>query len=196
MNLYCATTNPGKLQEFQLAAEVFGGGELTVQPLPNMASLPECVEDGATFEENAVKKAMHYALYTDGYVFVDDSGLAVDTLKGAPGVYSARYAGEGASDADNNAKLLDAMKNKKDRTAEFVCVVALAQQGRIVGTFAGVVQGELLTAPQGANGFGYDPLFYYPPKRCSFAELNAAAKLQESHRGRALKLMMDHLRQL
>lgn len=196
MTLYCATTNPGKLREFQLAIEVFGGADFQVQPVPKLSELPACEETGSTFEENAVQKALHYARHVNGYVFVDDSGLAVDALKGAPGVYSARYAGENATDADNNAKLLAAMKNRKDRQAEFVCVVALAKQNKVVGTFAGLVQGELLTAPRGTGGFGYDPLFYYAPKQCTFAELSASAKLHESHRGRALRLMINHLRSL
>lgn len=196
MKLYCATTNPGKLREFELAIRTYGGGAITVEPLPQLKDLPAAEETGATFEDNAVQKALHYATYSDGFVFVDDSGLAVDALQGSPGVHSARYAGEGATDSANNEKLMAAMNGQADRTAEFVCVVALAQQGRVVGTFAGVVQGELLEAPRGAEGFGYDPLFYYPPKQRTFAELSSEDKLSESHRGRALKLMVEYLQSL
>jgi len=195
VKLYCATTNPGKLREFQLAIDTLGKGQFTVEPIPSLQSIPAPDETGSTFEENAVQKALYYSKHANGPVFVDDSGLAVDALKGAPGIYSARYSGEGATDATNNAKLLREMKGKRDRSAEFVCVVALAERGRVLGTFAGIASGELLDAPRGGEGFGYDPLFFYPPRQCTFAELSAEEKLTESHRGRALRLMLDFLRQ-
>lgn len=195
MKLYCATTNPGKLSEFKLAVETLGRGKFTVEPVPNLSNIKPCKETGSTFEENAVEKAVYYSTHADAPVFVDDSGLAVEALKGAPGIYSARYSGEGATDEDNNAKLLQEMKGQSDRRAEFICVVALAKRGRVMGTFAGITAGELLDAPRGTGGFGYDPLFYYPPRKCTFAELSAADKLTESHRGRALRLMLDYLRQ-
>jgi XTP/dITP diphosphohydrolase len=190
LQLYCATTNPGKLREFKLALT----GSLVVEVLPDLKSIPICDETGATFEENAVQKALYYSKYSDGYLFVDDSGLEVDALGGAPGVYSARYAGPGATDEANNRLLLDRMRRVVDRSARFVCVVALAQSGRLVHTFRGEVAGQLLEEPRGANGFGYDPLFYYRPFRCTFGEAPLAEKMKVSHRSQALRFLQDYLR--
>jgi XTP/dITP diphosphohydrolase len=145
-----------------------------------------------TFEDNAIQKALYYSKHCDGFVFVDDSGLAVDALEGAPGVYSARYAGPGATDDANNRLLLDRMRGVSDRSARFVCVVALAQSGRLVGTFRGEVAGQLVEAERGANGFGYDPLFYYAPFGCTFGEAPLAEKMKVSHRSKALALMRDY----
>jgi XTP/dITP diphosphohydrolase len=126
-------------------------------------------------------------------LFVDDSGLEVDALGGAPGVYSARYAGTGATDEVNNSLLLDRMRGITDRSARFVCIVALAQSGRLVRTFRGEVEGQLTEEPRGANGFGYDPLFYYRPFRCTFGEAPLAEKMRVSHRSQALHLMRDYV---
>lgn len=188
MRLYCATTNPGKLREFQLAlADWFA-----VEPLPGLDSIPPCEETGSTFEDNAIQKALYYSKHCDEFVFVDDSGLAVDALEGAPGVYSARYAGLGATDDANNRLLLDRMRGVSDRSARFICVVALAQSGRLVRTFRGQVAGQLVEQERGANGFGYDPLFYYPPFGCTFGEAPLAEKMKVSHRSKALALMRDY----
>ena len=186
MTLYCATSNPGKLREFQLAAERLAGPGLHVETVPGLAALEAPEETGATFAENAALKAIHYSQHAPGPVFADDSGLAVDALDGAPGVYSARYAGPSANDAENNALVLERMRGVTPRTARFVCVIALADRGRLVKTFTGTVEGELLEAPRGAGGFGYDPLFFYPPFRCTLAEATAEQKLGVSHRGQAL----------
>jgi XTP/dITP diphosphohydrolase len=189
LQLYCATTNPGKLREFQLAlAKAF-----EVESLPDLASIPVCDETGATFEENAIQKALYYSKHCDGYLFVDDSGLAVDALGGAPGVYSARFAGRHATDQENNRLLLDQMRGVGDRKARFVCVVALARSGQLLRTFRGEVEGRLTEAPQGANGFGYDPLFFYEPFGCTFAEAPLERKMQVSHRSKALQEMRAYL---
>ncbi len=189
MKLHCATTNRGKLREFQLALQ----DSIEVQPLPDLASIGPCEETGLTFEQNAVQKALYYSKFCDGYLFVDDSGLEVDALDGAPGVYSARFAGPNATDAANNRLLLDRMRGVTDRTARFVCVVALAESRRLVRTFRGEVEGELLEAPRGANGFGYDPLFYYAAFGCSFGEAPLERKMQVSHRAQALREMKAYL---
>lgn len=189
MILYCATTNPGKLREFQLAAK----GRCETQVVPGMRDIEPCEETGVTFEENAVQKALYYSLHAPGPVFVDDSGLVVDAIHGEPGVYSARYSGENATDASNNALVLERMRGKADRSARFVCVVALAEGGRLLKTFSGVVEGELLDAPRGDGGFGYDPLFYYPPFGCTLAEVSGDRKLTVSHRGKALDAMFAWL---
>jgi XTP/dITP diphosphohydrolase len=189
LKLYCATTNRGKLREFQRAFE----HSFDVEPLPGLASIAPCEETGATFEANAEEKALYYSQHCNGYLFVDDSGLEVDALGGAPRVYSARFAGPHATDASNNRLLLDRMRGVTDRTARFVCVVALAESGRFVRSFRGEVEGRLLESPQGANGFGYDPLFFYPPFGCSFAEVPLDRKMQVSHRAQALDKMRAYL---
>lgn len=192
MTIYCATTNPGKLREFGAAAAHFGAA-FTVESLPGLAAIEPCEETGATFEENAIRKALYYGRYTGGYLFVDDSGLQVDALGGAPGVHSARFAGPEATDAANNALLLDRLREARDRTARFVCVVALARGGRLERTFHGEVEGRILHEPRGAAGFGYDPLFYYPPFGCSFGQAAPARKMSVSHRGQALRALFGYL---
>jgi len=189
LRLHCATTNPGKLREFRLALQ----HSFSVEPLPGLAGIPPCDETGATFEENAVQKALYYSQYCGGYLFVDDSGLEVDALSGEPGVRSARFAGPDATDEANNRLVLARMQGVPDRTARFVCVVALAASGRMIETFRGVVEGQLLEEPRGSNGFGYDPLFFYPPFNCSFGEAALEQKMQVSHRAQALKAMLAYL---
>jgi XTP/dITP diphosphohydrolase len=189
LRIFCATTNHGKLREFQMALR----DSFEVQPLPDLASIAPPEETGVTFEENASLKAIYYSKHCDGYLFVDDSGLEVDALGGAPGVYSARFAGADATDAANNRLLLDKMRGVIDRTARFVCVVALADSGRLVHTFRGEVEGRLLEAPRGANGFGYDPLFFYPPFGLSFGEAPLERKMEVSHRAKALGKMRTYL---
>ena len=190
MTVYCATGNPGKLHEFRLAAQPFG---IEIQELPGLAQLPPCDETGKSFEENAILKARYYGGHASGLLFVDDSGLEVEALAGAPGVVSARYAGPGATDALNNALLLGNMRGRGNRRARFVCVVALADRGKLVRTFRGFVEGEILEAPCGAGGFGYDPLFYYPPYGRSFGEVSTKEKMAVSHRGKALRALYRSL---
>lgn len=193
MTVFCATSNPGKLREFLLAARRFAADQIRFQVLPGLASLPPCAESGSSFEENAAQKALHYSSLASGLVLADDSGLVVPALDGEPGVRSARFAGEGATDADNNRLLLEKLAAAPDRRAIFVCVIALAEQGRLRATFRGEVAGLILHQPRGAGGFGYDPLFYYPPLSATFAELSPEQKLQVSHRGVALRKMIDFL---
>jgi XTP/dITP diphosphohydrolase len=187
--LYCATTNQGKLREFRMALDA----RFEVESLPVLAEIPVCEETGATFEENAVQKALYYSEHCGEYLFVDDSGLEVDALGGAPGVYSARFAGPGATDEANNRLVLERMQGVPDRAARFVCVVALAQKGRLIRTFRGEVEGRLLDEPRGANGFGYDPLFFYPPFGCTFGEVPLQRKMEVSHRAMALGAMQRWL---
>jgi XTP/dITP diphosphohydrolase len=189
LRLYCATSNPGKLREFKLAL----ADSFIIEALPGLNSIPICEETGTTFEENAIQKALYYSKHSEGYLFVDDSGLEVHALGGAPGVYSARYAGAEATDEANNRLLLERMRGIADRSAQFVCVAALAQSGRLVRTFRGEVGGQLIEEPRGADGFGYDPLFYYPPFGCTFGEAPLAQKMKVSHRARALHSMQDYL---
>jgi XTP/dITP diphosphohydrolase len=193
VKLYCATTNPGKLREFRLAIERFGGVAFEVESLPGLSDLPPCEENGSSFEENAVAKALYYSRHSPGLLFADDSGLAVDALGGAPGVLSARFAGPDATDEENNRLLLAKMRGVENRAARFVCVVALADAGKLLGMFRGIVEGRLLEKPRGQNGFGYDPLFFYPPFGCTLAEATAEQKLTVSHRGKAIAAMLQFL---
>jgi XTP/dITP diphosphohydrolase len=189
VKIYCATGNPGKLREFRLAGEVLG---IEVQPLDNLKSIPTPEETGATFEENAQIKAEYYSRFAPGLLFADDSGLAVDALAGAPGVHSARYAGAHATDEANNQLLLANLAGITDRTARFACVIAVAEAGAAKHLFRGVVEGEILHGAKGPGGFGYDPLFCYPPFGCSFGEVDDQRKFSVSHRGNALRAMLAH----
>lgn len=202
MRVLIATSNQGKLRDFAAAVAVYG---LTVDGLADFARLPEALEDGATFEENARKKAEHYSRYAAGeLVLADDSGLSVDALGGAPGVYSARYAagdevgangGDAAGvdvfgvDKANNAKLLRELEAvaEAQRTARFICVISAARDGREVAHFRGEAAGVILREVRGGMGFGYDPLFYVPALAKSFAELAPEEKARVSHRGEALR---------
>jgi len=190
MKIWCATGNPGKLREFQLAGELL---DVDVEALPELRSIPAPEETGATFEENARLKAAYYSGFAPGLLFADDSGLVVDALDGEPGVYSARYAGEHATDEANNQLVLNRLGDDPDRTARFVCVIALAKGGEVVETFRGEVEGELLREARGPGGFGYDPLFYYPPFGCSFGEVDGERKFAVSHRGNAVRAMLRYL---
>lgn len=192
MIVYCATTNPGKLAEFRRESH----DRIVIDALPDLSAVPVAEETGQTFAENAILKALHYSRYTREFVFADDSGLEVDALDGAPGVYSARYAGPEAGDRANNALLLERMAGVVDRSARFVCVIALARKGELVRTFRGEVAGRILDETRGSGGFGYDPLFYYPPFGCSFGEIDAERKQQVSHRGQALRAMLEFLERL
>ncbi len=178
-----ATRNQGKVKEF---AEMLKGFPVEIKSLNDFGPIPEAVEDGATFDDNAYKKASFTAKVLGLPAMADDSGLMVEALDGAPGVYSARYAGEKANDADNIAKLLKEMAGKSNRKAAFACVISLAVPSGPALTFEGRCEGEILTAPRGEDGFGYDPIFFYPPLGKTFAELNLAEKNRMSHRGMAV----------
>lgn len=194
IRLACATSNPGKLREFRLAATELGPVQpVEIELLANFHGLPSCVEDGQTFGANAMIKAVHYSRHCPGLLFADDSGLAVDALEGAPGVYSARFSGPNATDASNNQLLLEKLHGVEDRTARFVCVIALAQKGRVLGLYVGSVKGVILEEARGSGGFGYDPLFLYPPLGQTFGELDDTRKFEISHRGQALRRMLRAL---
>ncbi len=191
MRLYCATTNAGKLREFQASL----AAHFDVQPVPGLAGIAPPEETGDTFEANAALKAAYYSRFCDGPLFADDSGLEVDALGGAPGVVSARFAGPGATDEDNNRLLLERLQGVRDRTARFVCVIALARGGELKATFRGEVEGRIIDQPRGSHGFGYDPLFYHEPFECTFGEALLADKKRVSHRARALAQMKKWLEQ-
>ena len=192
IQLFCGTGNPGKLREFRAIAQA-AAPAIDIQLLPDFKSIPSPVEDGATFGDNAIIKARHYSAYLHAPIFADDSGLMVDALDGAPGVYSARYSGEGATDESNNRLLLENLHGVSDRSARFVCLIALVQRGRVLGLYSGSVEGTILEAPRGSGGFGYDPLFYYPPFGCTFGEATDEQKSTASHRGLALRNMLRAL---
>lgn len=210
-----ATSNPGKIRDLVGAAAAHN---VSVKPLPDFAALPSVVEDGATFEANARKKAEHYSKYAEGeLVIADDSGLQVDALGGAPGVRSARYAADehpgqygagrndlagnaraflhtaNSDDLANNARLLRELHDVPEefRTARFVCVIAAARNGHTLATFEGHAEGVILRAPRGDNGFGYDPLFYFEQIGKTFAELPVEEKARYSHRGSAFRQFLE-----
>jgi XTP/dITP diphosphohydrolase len=189
-----ATSNAGKLRDFAGAAASVG---VEIASIPNFASLPAVVEDGLTFEENARKKAESYSRAVPGeIVLADDSGLEVDALKGAPGVHSARYAADAphlmdnnTDDEANNTRLLRELKDVPldKRGGRFVCVIAAARDGQTLEVFRGEAEGTILKRIRGTNGFGYDPLFYFPQIEKAFAELTPEEKAQHSHRGAAFR---------
>ena len=193
-----ATSNPGKLRDFAGAAQVHG---IKIAGIPNFASLPTPVEDGKTFEENARKKAEEYSLAAPGEIVIaDDSGLEVDALNSAPGVHSARYAADephladaNTDDEANNARVLRELSQvaPEERTGRFVCVLAAARGGKTLAIFRGTAEGIILEAPRGSNGFGYDPLFYFPQIQKAFAELTPQEKARYSHRGSAFRQFLD-----
>jgi XTP/dITP diphosphohydrolase len=190
VKLYCATSNPGKLREFRNVV----GTAWQIEPLPDLNRIPPPEETGVTFEENALLKARYYSPFAVGIpLFAEDSGIEVDALGGAPGVYSARFAGPDADDSANNQMLLDRLGNASDRRARYVAVIALVLPGDEPRTFRGTVEGEILEAPRGTGGFGYDPLFFYPPFDATFGEVSAERKLTVSHRGRAVEKMLKYL---
>lgn len=192
MTVFVCSTNPGKLRDFALAASHAG---IEIEPLPGLESIAAPAETGATFEENAIIKAVYYSGFTNEMVVADDSGLVVDGLGGEPGVYSARYAGPNATDEQNNALLLQRLQNALNRHARFVCAIALAQAGSLITTVHGSVAGEIAYQPAGSGGFGYDPLFFYPPLGRTFGELTPEEKFSVSHRGNAARALADFLKQ-
>lgn len=181
-----ATRNKGKIKEFEALVADF---DIAVKGLDDFGPIPPVVEDGNTFEENAYKKAFHTARVLGFPALADDSGLEVDALDGSPGVYSARYAGEGATDEDNNIKLLKALNGETNRKAAFKCVLSIAVPTGPALVYEGSCEGEIADSMKGSNGFGYDPLFYYPPFNKTFAELTKEEKNKISHRGKAMAEM-------
>jgi len=193
-----ATSNPGKLRDFSGAA---AGHAVEIAAIPDFSSLPLVVEDGLTFEANARKKAEAYSRHAPGeIVLADDSGLEVDALGGAPGVHSARYAADephkaenNTGDDANNARVLHELNGvpAEKRTGRFVCVLAAARNGETLQLFNGSAEGIILDSPRGTNGFGYDPLFYFPQIDKTFAELTAEEKATYSHRGAAFRQFLQ-----
>ncbi len=197
MRLLVASSNPGKLREYQALA---AGRPIELALFPHFDSLPAFDESAPTFAENAAGKALHYSRLADSPVIADDSGLVVPALGGAPGPKSARYAGANASDADRVQKLLAELRElevqnpstslRAGRAARFVCVLALAERGRVLAVISDFVEGTLLDAPRGSGGFGYDPIFFFAPLGKTFAELTREEKNRHSHRGKAFRKLL------
>lgn len=190
VKLLLASSNAGKLREFRtMASKAECAAEIGPDLLPRFGDLPRFAEDAPTFAENAAGKALHYSRFADEIVFADDSGLVVPSLGGAPGVRSARYAGEDVSDTERNAKLLAELRGKTGgaRNAKFVCVIAAAKSGKMLAVVSDCADGTIVDPPRGSGGFGYDPVFYFPAERKTFAELSPAEKNRVSHRGKAFR---------
>ncbi len=192
MELVVATRNAGKLKEIRRLLESRG---IRVRGLEEFPGVPDVVEDGKTFAENAIKKAEAVAQFTSLPCLADDSGLVVEALQGRPGVHSARFSGAEADDQSNNRKLVDEMAAVPEirRQAAFCCVMALCMPGQSPRLFEGRVNGAILERQQGDGGFGYDPLFWLPGYNCTMAELPLDTKNQVSHRGQALRQLVDFL---
>lgn len=181
--LVLATTNKNKIREFEEITKDF---DIEIRSLSDFGPIPQAIEDGETFDENAYKKAHHVAKVLGLPAIADDSGLVVEALDGAPGVYSARYAGESASDDDNVTQLLAEMQGKTNRKAYFQCVLSIAVPSGPALTYEGRCEGRIIDKRRGEGGFGYDPVFYYEDLQRTFAELTMAEKNRVSHRGKAL----------
>ena len=203
LRLYAATTSQGKLRDFRTAADAHG---LTIEPLPELGKIPAPEENGLTFAANATLKAVYYSRFAPGeWVLADDSGLEVDGLHGAPGVRSARYAADAGivdspdandnADVWNNLLLLRRLAGAPEemRAARYRCVLAAARDGVVLHTAEGAVEGQILDAPRGTGGFGYDPLFYLPALDKTMAEIDLETKLSLSHRGRAIAALLPML---
>ena len=188
VSLVIATRNKGKTSEIK---SLLSGFPVNILNLDDFGPIPEIIEDGKTFDENAYKKAGFTAKILGFPALADDSGLVVEVLNGAPGVLSARYAGENATDEDRCVKLLNEMKGKENRRAAFECVISIAVPGGAALTYEARCEGLIAENLKGENGFGYDPIFYYPPLKKTFAELTQEEKNRVSHRGKAFKELKD-----
>jgi XTP/dITP diphosphohydrolase len=187
--LFLASSNANKLREYRSMAE---GCAIELDLLPQFRELPAFPEDAPTFAENAAGKALHYSRSSEEIIFADDSGLVVPALDGAPGVHSARYAGENASDAQRIGKLLAEMRSMEndERSGRFVCVIAAARAGKMLAVMSDSAEGMITEDPRGHEGFGYDPIFYFPPRGKTFAELRETEKNEVSHRGKAFRKLL------
>jgi XTP/dITP diphosphohydrolase len=192
IQIFLASSNPGKLREYRVLAS---DSPIEVALLPNFNEIPVFEETAPTFAENSAGKAMHYSRFAAGTVLADDSGLVVPALGGAPGVFSARYAGPGASDADRVQKLLREMRDLEGeaRKARFVCVTCLAQGGRALAVLSDSAEGFIATEPKGTDGFGYDPVFFFLQLGRTYAEITRQEKNQYSHRGKAFRKALAFL---
>ena len=191
--LVLATRNKGKKREYEL---LFKGYLIEVKGLCEFNGIPGFEEEGSTFEEIATKKAQCASRILGVPALADDSGLVVEALNGAPGIFSARYAGESADDYQNNLKLLEEMRGKENRNATFVCSIAIAKPAGQVSNYTGRCSGIILDELRGASGFGYDPLFYYPPLYRTFAQLSVEEKNRVSHRGEAMRRLKDDIKRI
>lgn len=193
--LVVATRNRGKIKELEV---MLGGLVDEIICAADLADFPDTVEDGVTFEENALKKAREASLFSGLSALADDSGLVVDALDGRPGVFSARFAGEGAGDAANNDRLLTELQGVpvSSRQAAFICVLAFVTPDGVERTFLGRVGGSILESPRGAGGFGYDPLFLVEGFGLSMAEIELEQKNLVSHRGQAFRQFREYLAQI
>jgi len=191
--LIVATNNQGKLRELE---EVLTGLPIRILSLRDYPLIPDIIEDGFSFAENALKKARAVFQAVGVPTLADDSGLCVDALEGRPGIFSARYAGSGASDEENYLKILKEMKDVADdiRSAHFVCALALVERNGNEKVFEGMCHGKITREPVGRNGFGYDPIFYFEPLNSTFAEIDSSAKSIVSHRGKALRKFAQYIR--
>lgn len=191
--LVIATKNQNKLREFK---EILKDLNIEVRSLADFGPIPEIIEDGETFDDNAYKKAWYTAKYLGLPAIADDSGLVVDALDGAPGVYSARYSGENATDEENVTKLLSELKGVKNRKAHFQCVLSIAVPSGPALTYEANCEGTIIDERRGDNGFGYDPVFYFEEYNKTFAELSSEEKHRVSHRGKALAQVKTEVQQI
>ena len=189
-----ASSNPGKLREYRALAQP-ASASVDIAFIPIFDSIAVFEEIWPTMAENSAGKALHYSRFAEGIVIADDSGLVVPALGGAPGVLSARYAGPEASDEERVQKVLGEMSEMKgeDRRARFVCVVAVAESGKMLGLFSASAEGILLDEPRGRDGFGYDPIFFFPTLGKTYAEISREEKNLYSHRGKAFHKALDFL---
>ena len=189
MKIFLATGNKHKIKEIE---KIFRMDNVEILSINDGIEIPEVEEDGTTFEENSKKKALEIAKFTNMITISDDSGLCVDALGGAPGVYSARYAGEHGNDLDNNKKLVKELQGIENRKARFVCVITLAKPTGETYSFRGEVEGDIIDIPQGTEGFGYDPHFFMKEYGKTLAEI-PEIKNKISHRARALEKLKENL---
>jgi XTP/dITP diphosphohydrolase len=188
ITLVIATRNPNKAAEIK---DLLVDHPIQIKSLDDFGPIPSVEEDGDTFDDNAYKKSSFAAKVLGMPALADDSGLVVEALEGAPGVFSARYAGEAATDEQRYRKLLAEMEGKTDRKAAFACVISIAVPGGPALTYEARCEGLIAEKPAGQNGFGYDPIFYYPPLNKTFAQLTREEKSRVSHRGKALRELRD-----
>jgi len=196
LHLLAATKNRGKLKEIE---KLFSSSSIRVKLyfLPDFHITVDCLETGKTFIENAEQKSRFYGkLVPDMYTVGEDSGLVVEALNGGPGIYSSRYSGPGATEEKNIVKLLEQLQGIENRKAKFVTAVCLSKNGQVIQTFTGEVEGIIIDEKRGSGGFGYDPVFYYPPLKKTFAELTTEEKNQISHRARAFQKLREFLESL
>ena len=191
--LVLATRNKGKKREFEL---LFNGLPVEIKGVSEFQKISEFEEEGSTFEEIAINKAKFVSKALDLPAIADDSGLTVEALNGAPGIFSARYAGKSATNGQNNRKLLEKMEGKKNRNAIFVCSIAISKPTGQVLTYTGRCFGKILHKPAGTNGFGYDPFFYYSPLGKTFAQLSVEEKNRVSHRGQAMMKLKNDFKKI